>query len=135
MIFIDTSAFLAILNRNDEFHAKAARSWVQWIRAGEHLATSNYVVSETCALAQNRIGMEAVHRLFEEMLPVVVLHWIDRPLHEAGIASMLIANRRQLSLVDCTSFVVMREFSIDRAFAFDHHFAEQGFTLLPQEES
>ena len=38
---------------------------------------------------------------------------------------------RQLSLVDCTSFVVMRQIGIDDVFAFDRHFAEQGFTVLP----
>ncbi|RME55690.1 MAG: VapC toxin family PIN domain ribonuclease, partial [Caldilineae bacterium] len=40
------------------------------------------------------------------------------------------ANRRGLSLVDCTSFVVMQQLGIDTAFAFDNHFKEQGFTLL-----
>jgi predicted nucleic acid-binding protein len=135
MIFVDTSAFLAILNRSDEFHTEAAPHWVDYVKAGEHLFTSNYVVSETCALAQNRIGMQAVRRLFEEMLPVVVLHWIDRSVHETGVAMLLAANRRQLSLVDCTSFAVMREIGIASAFTFDDHFAEQGFTIVPAQEN
>jgi predicted nucleic acid-binding protein len=40
------------------------------------------------------------------------------------------ANRRSLSLVDCVSFVVMRQLAIRDAFAFDRHFEEQGFTLV-----
>jgi predicted nucleic acid-binding protein len=36
-----------------------------------------------------------------------------------------------LSLVDCTSFQVMRQLGIDTAFAFDEHFAEQHFTCIP----
>jgi len=39
----------------------------------------------------------------------------------------LTAARRQLSLVDCISFEVMRRRGIKTAFTFDDHFAEQGF--------
>jgi len=34
------------------------------------------------------------------------------------------------TLVDCTSFEVMRSRSITTAFAFDEHFEEQGFATL-----
>lgn len=43
----------------------------------------------------------------------------------------LTANRRQLSLVDCVSFTVMRERGIKTAFVFDDHFEEQGFECIP----
>ena len=52
---------------------------------------------------------------------------VDRDLHQDGIAAVLTANRRQLSLVDCISFEVCRQRSIDRIFTFDPHFWEQGF--------
>ena len=32
---------------------------------------------------------------------------------------------------DCTSFAVMKEFGITEVFAFDHHFEQMGFILLP----
>ena len=35
------------------------------------------------------------------------------------------------SLVDATSFVVMRRFGIDEALTTDHHFEQAGFTRLP----
>jgi predicted nucleic acid-binding protein len=37
---------------------------------------------------------------------------------------------RHLSLVDAVSFVVMCERRLDEVFAFDRHFADEGFTLL-----
>lgn len=43
---------------------------------------------------------------------------------------MLSSGRKALSLVDATSFVVMREEAITHAFAFDRHFREPGFKLL-----
>jgi predicted nucleic acid-binding protein len=35
------------------------------------------------------------------------------------------------SLVDATSFVVIRRFGIDEALTTDHHFEQAGFTRLP----
>jgi predicted nucleic acid-binding protein len=33
--------------------------------------------------------------------------------------------------VDCTSFEIMRQARLERAFTFDPHFAEQGFVVIP----
>ncbi len=47
------------------------------------------------------------------------------------MATLLIAARRQLSLVDCASFDAMRRLGITTVFTFDKHFAEQGFAQVP----
>lgn len=47
--------------------------------------------------------------------------------HSAAVKRLLAANRRKLSLVDCASFECMRRFRLRRAFAFDEHFAKEGF--------
>ena len=59
-IFIDTSAFLAILDADDDFHAEAKAAWKDIVSSGALLFTSNYVLVETCALVQNRLGMKAI---------------------------------------------------------------------------
>jgi predicted nucleic acid-binding protein len=45
--------------------------------------------------------------------------------------SMLAADKKRLSLVDCISFNIMRRLGIKSAFAFDRHFKEQGFECIP----
>ncbi len=130
-IFIDTAAFLAILNANDRFHAAARQSWEEILHADFVLFSSNYVILETTALLQHRFGIEAV-RLFESnILPVLEVHWLDEVIHKQAMSGLLAANRRDLSLVDCTSFEIMRQFGIGKAFTFDPHFREQGFGLIP----
>jgi predicted nucleic acid-binding protein len=47
------------------------------------------------------------------------------------VAALLTANRRELSLVDCVSFEVMRRRDITSAFAIDTDFSKQGFTVVP----
>ncbi len=96
-----------------------------------NLFTSNYVIVETTALLQGRFGIEAV-RLFEsELLPVIRIIWVDETFHKQGVSALLSANRRKLSLVDCTSFEIMRQAGMDAIFTFDPHFREQGFMTLP----
>jgi predicted nucleic acid-binding protein len=51
--------------------------------------------------------------------------------HRLGVAALVAAGRRHLSLVDCVSFATMREPHLDAAFAFDRDFADQGFRTLP----
>lgn len=62
---------------------------------------------------------------------LVSVHWIDAATHRAAVASVLAAGRRQLSLVDCSSFEVMRGLGLRHVFSFDRHFEEQGLERLP----
>ena len=82
-------------------------------------------------MIQARLGMEAVRAFHDSVLPVLQVHWTGREEHEAAAQGMLVANRRRLSLVDCVSFQLMRRLGVTRVFAFDRHFAEQGFQVLP----
>ncbi len=133
MIYIDTSALYAILDADDENHERAKRLWVDLITQRARLVCSNYVLVETFALVQHRLGIEAVRTLQEDILPVLYIEWVDEPSHRAGVTAVLTAGRRGLSLVDCVSFEVMRQRGIRTAFTFDPHFAEQGFECIPRE--
>ena len=59
--FVDTSAFYALLVANDVGHEAAKRTLDRLLAGGQRLVTSNYVVVETCALLQNRLGLPAGH--------------------------------------------------------------------------
>ena len=130
-IFVDTSAFYATLDADDGQHQPAKLTWVTLLNESTDLVCSNYVIVETTALVQNRLGVEAVRAFQEDMLPVVRVEWVDEQAHRAGVTALITAGRRHLSLVDCVSFDLMRRFGIRQVFAFDSHFAEQGFELIP----
>ncbi len=130
-IFIDTSAFYALLDRDDANHSPAKRVWPDLLNAGNILVTSNYILIESFALLQNRLGFDAVRGLQEDILPLVNAEFVTPEAHRSGVAALLSASRRGLSLVDCVSFEIMRTSGIKSAFAFNPHFREQGFTLIP----
>jgi predicted nucleic acid-binding protein len=126
-VFVDTSALFAVLDADDQNHERAERAWANLLTQEIELICTNYVLVETSALVQHRLGMEAVRVLQEDVVPVLRVEWVDKNAHNAGVTALLIAARRQLSLVDCVSFDTMRRLGIRRAFTFDRHFIEQGF--------
>ncbi len=130
-IFIDTSAFYALLDRDDESHPKAKKVWVDLLNGENTLVTSNYVLVETFALLQHRLGMEATRGFQSDILPLVNVEFVSPDIHRSSISALLSVSRRNLSLVDCVSFEMMRNLEIKAVFAFDPHFEEQGFDILP----
>ncbi len=130
-VFVDTSAFLAVVNRDDRHHVQARDVWERLIHEDAILICTNYVIVETLALIQHRFGMAVVKAFQEDVVPILQIEWVDQTLHQAGVAALLTANRRQLSLVDCISFATARNLGITAVFAFDAHFVEQGFAPVP----
>ena len=128
---MDTSAFYAVSDADGEEHAAVRRAWEGSIEIEETLFTSNYVLVETLALLQNRLGIEAVRAFDDTVTPLLRVLWVDEDVHRQAVSAILAAKRRRLSLVDCTSFVLMRRYGLDSAFAFDDHFQEQGFKAVP----
>jgi uncharacterized protein len=129
-IFIDTSAFYALLDRDDANNEKAAKVWTYLLGAEYTLVTSNYIPVEAFALMQNRLGLDAVRGFQEDVLPLITIEFVTPEMHRSGIAALVSASRRSLSLADCVSFELMRSSGIKSVFAFDNHFKEQGFVIL-----
>lgn len=130
--FADTSGLYTLLDEDDSNHSAGVAFWQKYYQQQTALITTNYVLLECQALIQRRLGMAAVLDFQTRIVPMLSVDWITESIHRQGVTQLLTANRRQLSLVDCTSFVVMRHLGIDAAFAFDQHFAEQGFRVFPE---
>lgn len=129
--FVDTSAFLAVLGKDDPNHAQAKAVWCDLLERRAPLVTSSYVLTETFAVLQHRMGLDAVRVFHNDVYPILTIEWVGGISHEKGIVGVLAARRRELSLVDCVSFEVMRQRGIRQVFAFDKHFDEQGFDVVP----
>jgi predicted nucleic acid-binding protein len=119
----------ALLDHDDQFHQEAKRVFTTL--SGEEPVTHNYVLIETIAIAQRRLGEIAARRLIQELAPVLTTVWIDEATQAAGVAALLAALPTKVSLIDFVSFEVMRGHGIARAFAFDDDFKRAGFEQMP----
>jgi uncharacterized protein len=72
-ILVDTSALYAALDADDDYHFAARNRWEQLLRDGASLLTT-YVVVETTALVQRRLGMPAVRVLHEDFVSLIETH-------------------------------------------------------------
>jgi predicted nucleic acid-binding protein len=130
-VFVDTSALYATLDADDANHDPAALAWSALLdrMTDDPFAgvTHSGVITEIAALVQRRLGMQAVTTLLDDVVPLFDVTWIDERLHRLAVTALVAAGDRQVSLVDWTSFVLMRELGIDTAFAYDTDFERQGF--------
>ena len=131
MTFVDTSAVYATLDRGDPDHPCARHAFGQLRAEDARLVTHGYVVVEVVALVQRRLGLVTVRRFVDDLLPIMEVIQVDAALHAEALEALLAAGQRNVSLVDRTSFLVMRRHGIGRAFTFHADFAAAGFEVIP----
>lgn len=128
MIFLDTSAIYALADRGDARWKLAKQRFQAVLDAGEALLTHNYVLVESMALLQHRLGLRAALRLARDA-EAFEIEWVDKTLHAEAVRRLARRRKRPVSLVDQLSFLVMRSRGIETALAFDQDFVNEGFRL------
>ena len=126
MIFLDTSAILALANRTDKYY-EVARKALEHIRSsGDTLLTHNYTIVESAALMQKRFGKAAASKFLREA-GKFTLRWVSPEQHEEAVREFESRGSAKVSFVDVVSFIVMRAEGISGYLGFDEHFTAAGF--------
>jgi predicted nucleic acid-binding protein len=128
-VFVDTSGFYTALDRTDPFHAVAAQCFRRGTAENWHLETANYVVHETWALVQHRLGWDGLDAFLEGLLPLCAVVWVDAELYQKAADFCASERKRLLSLIGCISFELMKQSEWNKAIARDKHFAEKGIQI------
>jgi len=131
IMFVDTSVFLAVLNEDDPNHKGAAERLADLVETGEELYCTNYILVETYALLQSRLGMDAVRDFERQILPSLKVIWLGEEDHHRVVNKFLLDNRKVVSFVDHSSFDAMSQRGIRTVFTFDKHFHQKGFDVIP----
>jgi predicted nucleic acid-binding protein len=134
MIFVDTSAFLAIENLRDNYYRKAVMLRDTLLKAGKILITSDYILDETYTIIRFRAGHHIAVQFGEAVRGSKFLRveYIASDSIEKAWELFKTFSDHEFSFTDCTSFVLMERLKIKAAFTFDAHFKEYGkFNISP----
>ncbi len=129
-IFIDTCAFIALINLSDEFHSIASDLFKKVAGSDEEFFTSNYVILETIFLLQRELGLSAVSDFRKYILPIINIIWVDEKIHNNCLNNLIAAEKKKVSLTDYSSFYILDSFKIDKIFTFDRYFKDRGYKFL-----
>jgi predicted nucleic acid-binding protein len=134
-LFVDTSVWYAAADSSDSSNARAKAI----LAAGEPLVTSDHVLVETWTLLRYRIRRQAAEHFWEAIRDgVATIEPVGAADLEAAWQMGISWRDQDFSIVDRTSFAVMRRLGIERAASLDADFAifrfgpnrRRAFTIL-----
>ena len=128
-VFVDTSFVVALVNRNDQYHKLALDLADRF--TGQGLVTTDAILLEIGNALSRHFKRESVeiieHFLTSDDVKVIHLH---PPLFRKAFDLYKSHSDKLWGLIDCVSFVVMKEIGITDALSADKHFEQAGFNIL-----
>jgi predicted nucleic acid-binding protein len=133
-IFVDTSAWYALLDKTDSFHSHA----VELFHSLTHpIITTNFIADEIITLVKNRLGHDIAIDIGQKLWNEEVSILIRITSTDEENAWKIFVNYRDkgFSFTDCTSFAIMERLGIKEVLAFDDHFSQYNeFIILRLEK-
>ena len=132
-IFVDTGAWVSIAMKRDDHHEAAVQLLHDFQNERISLVTSDYILDEVLTLVRKRSTHEQAKRIGVTILKssVVRLERIDEFVWGKAWKIFQRYNDKMWSFTDCTSFALMDQLNISRAFTFDRDFEQYGKEVLP----
>jgi predicted nucleic acid-binding protein len=132
-IFVDSSAWIALADKDDLHHKEAASSYPSIFKNHKTLVTSNLVIAETYIVLLKELRHNAAIEFLERIKASPrILKIFSNENIEAEAEGVLVKYVDQdFSYTDAVSFVIMKKQKIRKAFSFDKHFMTAGFINIP----
>ncbi|MBE9018459.1 PIN domain-containing protein [Chroococcidiopsis sp. CCALA 051] len=131
-VFVDTAAWIAILNSKDALHQPAKEIQADLRRQNTYLVTTEFVFLEVadafCVSSTRNQATSFIDGL--HLLPILQIIPISQALYNEGWNLYKQRPDKNWSLTDCISFIVMMQEGIIKAFTSDRHFEQAGFIKL-----
>ena len=131
-VFVDSSAYLALLDVDDEHHREAREIIQELAHARYRQFTTNVLLIESHALILSVLGRDRAAQFLQDMAESNTVVIRVRAADEERAKQILFQyTDKDFSFADALSFTVMERLGIRLAFSFDRDFAQYGFTVLP----
>ncbi|NWF91464.1 MAG: type II toxin-antitoxin system VapC family toxin [Syntrophaceae bacterium] len=132
-IFVDTSAWIALADKDDSHHKEAASGYPSIFKNHKNLITSNLVIAETYIVILKELGHGAAIDFLERIKasPRILKICSDENIEMEAEGILVKYMDQDFSYADAVSFVIMKRRKIRKAFSFDKHFVTAGFVNVP----
>jgi len=133
--FVDTSAFVALINPKDACHQKAVQINDDLSQKGVSLYTSDYILDETLTLIVSRQShyhsvqfLDWVHKAVSRKQ--IHLLFMNEGVFQKAERWFRKFSDHPLSFTDCTTVAFVKEYKINGVFSFDDDFEKVGVVSL-----
>ncbi len=132
-IFVDSSAWIALADKDDSHHKEAASSYPTIFKNHKTLVTNNLVIAETYIVLLKELGHKAALEFLERVKasPRITKIYSNESIEAEAEEVLEKYVDQDFSYADAVSFVIMKREKIRKAFCFDKHFVTAGFINVP----
>ncbi len=137
-IFVDTSAWIALYNKNDNLYEKAQVLNKDLLSQGYRYITTNFILDETYTGLLYRAGHHIAVEFGKEIRKSkeIEIIYITREIENSSWEMFEKYSDKKFSYTDCTSFVILRNLTKNKwrsernIFTSDAHFKQVGYEIL-----
>jgi predicted nucleic acid-binding protein len=131
-VFVDTAAWLALLNKDDDLYAHARQVMKTLRHQRVALLTTAFVLLEVADALSAPVHRGRTVGFINGLrqLPLLSIFPASQHLWMAGWQLYSDRPDQDWSLTDCISFAVMMQERLTQCFTSDHNFEQAGFVKL-----
>ena len=131
MLFVDSSAWIALVSASDGRHAEADAIFRAVVRERTPLLTTNLIIAEVHRLLLHRAGITPARAALDRIATsrLVTLDHATQTHHDAACAWLTRLGDQRITYTDAVSFAVMTARRCRVALAFDDDFVRAGFRV------
>jgi len=135
--FIDTSAWVAIVDSNHEYHKDAADYFRELLENNAKMVSNNVAIDNALRQINQRLGLKAARdfwKIIDESILTINLRmdWISRRVRRNAISHYLKKISDELQLEHYFLLETVKRKKVDILFSFDQSLHHLGLPVMPQ---
>jgi len=136
-VFLDSSAWLAVVDPDDPNHEKAREYFRLMLERGARAITNNIVIDQTLQTLRSKFGTDLSRRFLEiideSTLSVNLrVDWISRRVRRSVIQQFLKSSKNELTLDHFYIYESLKRKKADFVFSFDPAVKHFKYPVIPQ---
>ncbi|ASJ15629.1 DNA-binding protein [Thermococcus chitonophagus] len=134
IVYLDTSAIIALFNSRDENHEKAINYFENAVRSGSIFVLSRPVLAEYLNGLSKHYNKTVAMEHYQALISSKFIHFekeTEEDWERAWEIFFRYLDQKGIDIVDSLSFAIMERLKLRKAFTFDNDFRIHGFDVVP----